>query len=62
MTYVPLITLLAEADEGHAEVEPCYQPGCNIDVTRPAEYEQFCEALRQLGMFLQFVVVPNAAI
>ena len=41
------------------EVERCYDLGCSVYVTKPVEYEQFREAVRQLGLFLQFVEVPQ---
>jgi CheY-like chemotaxis protein len=57
---IPVIMLTTTDDP--REVENCYQLGCNIYITKPVEYELFCEALRELGMFLQFVAVPNEAV
>ena len=57
---IPVIMLTTTDDP--REVEHCYQLGCNIYITKPVEYERFCEVLRELGMFLQFVAVPNEAI
>ncbi len=57
---IPVIMLTTTEDP--REVEHCYQLGCNIYITKPVEYERFCEALRELGMFLQFVAVPDEAV
>ncbi len=54
---IPIIMLTTTDDP--REVEHCYQLGCNIYITKPVEYERFCDALRELGMVLQFVAVPS---
>ena len=41
------------------EIERCYGLGCSVYVTKPVEYEKFREAVKQLGLFLQFVQVPT---
>lgn len=56
---IPVIMLTTTDDP--REVEHCYQLGCNIYITKPVEYEAFCNALRELGVFLQFVNVPHEA-
>ena len=40
------------------EVERCYQLGCNVYITKPVDYDEFVEAIKQLGLFLQVVKVP----
>ena len=54
---VPVIMLTTTDDP--REVERCYQLGCNVYITKPVEYDRFCDALRELGVFLQFVRVPH---
>lgn len=54
---IPVMMLTTTDDP--REVERCYELGCSVYVTKPVEYEQFREAVRQLGMFLQFVEVPQ---
>ena len=54
---IPVIMLTTTEDP--REVEHCYQLGCNIYICKPVEYERFCESLRELGMFLHFVSVPD---
>jgi CheY-like chemotaxis protein len=41
------------------EVERCHALGCNNYVTKPVDYEQFVEAVRRIGLFLQVVEVPR---
>jgi CheY-like chemotaxis protein len=55
-----LVIMLTTTDNPH-EIERCYQLGCNVYITKPVEYDQFCTALRELGLFLQFVRVPHEA-
>ncbi len=54
---IPVIMLTTTDDP--REIEHCYELGCSVYVTKPVEYEQFREAITQLGMFLQFVSVPS---
>jgi len=52
----PVIMLTTTDDP--REVERCYKLGCNVYITKPVAYEQFVEAIRQLGLFLQVVKIP----
>jgi len=52
----PVIMLTTTDDP--REVERCYQLGCNVYITKPVAYEEFVDAIRQLGLFLQVVEVP----
>ena len=51
------VVMLTTTDDPR-EIERCYQLGCNVYVTKPVEYEQFIEAVKRLGFFLQVVKVP----
>jgi CheY-like chemotaxis protein len=53
---MPVIMLTTTDDP--REVERCYKLGCNVYITKPVAYDQFVEAIRQLGLFLQVVKVP----
>lgn len=53
---VPVIMLTTTDDP--REVEHCYELGCNAYVTKPVEYEEFIDAVKRLGFFLQIVKVP----
>jgi CheY-like chemotaxis protein len=55
----PVIMLTTTDDP--REVERCYQLGCSIYITKPVRYEDFVEALKRLGMFLEIVKLPTGA-
>jgi CheY-like chemotaxis protein len=59
MATLPVIMLTTTDDP--REVERCYQLGCNVYVTKPVEYEQFIDAVKRLGFFLQVVKLPPSA-
>jgi len=54
---IPVVVLTTTDDA--REVARCYELGCNVYVTKPVEYGQFSEAIRELGLFLSIVAVPN---
>jgi CheY-like chemotaxis protein len=54
---IPVIILTTTDDE--REVSRCYDLGCNVYLTKPVDYEQFSEAVRQLGLFLAVVTIPD---
>ena len=54
---IPVIILTTTDDV--REVRRCYDLGCNVYVTKPVDYEQFCEAIRKIGLFLSVVSVPG---
>lgn len=41
------------------EVSRCYELGCNVYITKPVEYEKFSEAIRNLGLFLSIIQIPE---
>jgi CheY-like chemotaxis protein len=55
--HIPVV-ILTTTDEPY-EIERCYALGCNVYITKPVEYEQFAEAIRQLGLFLSVVKSPQ---
>lgn len=40
------------------EVERCYELGCNLFVTKPVQYDEFCCVVQNLGLLLSFAKVP----
>ena len=54
---IPVIVLTTTDD--HREVDRCYDLGCNAYVTKPVDYERFCEAVQTLGLFLSIVAIPD---
>ncbi len=54
---IPVIVLTTTDDP--REIYKCYELGCNVYITKPVEYDQFSEAIRNLGLFLQVIKVPD---
>jgi len=54
---IPVIVLTTTNDP--KEVSRCYELGCNVYVTKPVDYPQFSEAIRNLGLFLSVVTIPD---
>ncbi len=54
---IPAVMLTTTDDP--REVEHCYELGCGLYITKPVEYDAFCETVRRLGLFLQVVTVPK---
>jgi len=52
------VVILTTTDDAR-EVARCYELGCNVYITKPVDYEQFCEAIRKLGLFLLVVTIPD---
>ena len=55
--HIPVVILTTTDDA--REVSRCYELGCNVYVTKPVDYEQFSEAIRNLGFFLSVVTIPD---
>ena len=53
---IPIIMLTTTDDP--REIERCYQLGCSVYITKPVMYEEFVEAVKRLGLFLNIVKVP----
>ena len=54
----PVVVLTTTDDK--VEIQRCYDLGCNVYITKPVEYESFSLAIRQLGLFLAVMQVPEA--
>jgi CheY-like chemotaxis protein len=54
---LPIIMITTTDDP--REVELCHELGCSNYITKPIDYNNFMEAVRQLGMFLLVVEVPK---
>ena len=55
----PVVVLTTTDDK--VEIQRCYDLGCNVYITKPVNYESFAEAIRQLGLFLAVIQVPDVA-
>jgi len=53
----PVVVLTTTDDK--VEIQRCYDLGCNVYITKPVNYESFSEAIRQLGLFLAVIQVPE---
>ena len=53
----PVVVLTTTDDK--REIERCYDLGCNVYITKPLNYESFASAIRQLGLFLSVIQVPE---
>ncbi|HLA74518.1 MAG TPA: response regulator [Gammaproteobacteria bacterium] len=54
---IPIVMLTTTDDP--REIERCYQAGCSLYITKPIDYEQFCDVIQRLGLFLQIVQIPR---
>jgi len=55
----PVVVLTTTDDK--VEVQRCYELGCNVYITKPVNYQSFADAIRQLGLFLSVIQVPDIA-
>ncbi|WP_114228575.1 MULTISPECIES: response regulator [Sphingomonas] len=53
----PVVVLTTTDDK--VEIERCYDLGANVYITKPVNYESFADAIRQLGLFLSVIQVPD---
>ena len=53
----PVIVLTTTDDK--TEIDRCYDLGCNVYITKPLIYQNFAEAIRQLGLFLSVIQIPE---
>lgn len=55
----PVVVLTTTDDQ--REIQRCYDLGANVYITKPVEYETFSQAIRQLGLFLSVIQIPEAS-
>ena len=53
----PVVVLTTTDDK--VEIQRCYDLGCNVYITKPVDYDSFAQAIRQLGLFLTVIQVPD---
>jgi CheY-like chemotaxis protein len=53
----PVVVLTTTDDK--VEIQRCYDLGCNVYITKPVNYESFAQAIRQLGLFLSVMQLPE---
>ncbi len=58
LKYAPVVVLTTTDDA--QEIKRCYELGCSVYITKPVNYENFANAIRQLGLFFSVIQVPQA--
>ena len=53
----PVVVLTTTDDK--VEIQRCYDLGANVYITKPVNYESFAQAIRQLGLFISVIQVPE---
>ncbi|RYD30169.1 MAG: response regulator, partial [Sphingomonadales bacterium] len=56
----PVVVLTTTDDK--VEIQRCYDLGANVYITKPVNYESFAQAIRQLGLFLSVIQLPETEI
>ena len=57
-TKVSPVVILTTTDD-QREIQRCYDLGANVYITKPVDYENFANAIRQLGLFLSVIQVAE---
>lgn len=52
------VVVLTTTDDSQ-EIKRCYELGCNVYITKPVDYAGFTDAIRQLGLFLAVMQLPE---
>ena len=52
-------TVMLTTTDDPREVERCHGIGCSNYIVKPVDYDKFAEAIKQLGMFISLVEVPE---
>lgn len=58
LKYAPVVVLTTTDDS--QEIKRCYELGCSVYITKPVNYDNFANAIRQLGLFFSIIQVPQA--
>jgi CheY-like chemotaxis protein len=53
----PVIVLTTTDDA--REIQRCYDLGANVYITKPVDYDNFANAIRQLGLFFAVMQIPE---
>jgi CheY-like chemotaxis protein len=59
VTHNAPVIMLSTTDDSR-EVALCYELGCSVYITKPIDSNQFIEAVKRLGLFLQIIRVATA--
>lgn len=54
---IPIIMLTTT--DNPEEIDRCHELGCSSYITKPVEYQNFVDVIRQLGLFIAITEVPK---
>ena len=54
---IPVLMLTTTDDP--REVDRCHSLGCNSYIVKPVDYEKFADAIKNLGLFISLVKIPE---
>ena len=57
---LPVIMLTTTDDP--REVARCHELGCSSYIVKPVDYEKFSETIKQMGLFISLVQVPEISV
>jgi CheY-like chemotaxis protein len=57
---IPVIMLTTTDDP--REVDRCHDIGCSSYIVKPVDYEKFAEAIKNLGLYISLVQVPEVSV
>ncbi|QMW23474.1 response regulator [Sandaracinobacteroides saxicola] len=57
---IPIIVLTTTDDS--QEIARCYALGASVYITKPVDYDAFANAIRQLGLFLSVIRLPEGSL
>jgi CheY-like chemotaxis protein len=52
--------IILTTTDNQADIQRCYSLGCNVYIIKPVDYDQFTNAILQLGLFLAVVQIPES--
>ncbi|MHB8519476.1 MAG: response regulator [Limisphaerales bacterium] len=52
------VSMLTTTDDPR-DVEVCHRFGCSNYIVKPVDYDKFAEAIKQLGLFITLVQIPE---
>lgn len=54
---IPIVILTTTQEK--REIRECYRLGCNAYLSKPLDYDEFQNAILQLGLFMSVITVPD---
>lgn len=53
--------IMLTTTDSPTEISKCYELGCNIYITKPLNYQEFSETIRNIGLLLSIVKFPDGS-